>query len=173
MFECCKKLKAALLSRLRRKLLLQKIHFTYGNCGHNLFETFVNSQRKICQRIDGFLFQQKIFFPNDDISGFIHLHHPANAPTVAAAQKKVASSCAPGSVPAVQLDATPSVQLFSLTATPPAVQPLRSSLCSAAHNELQERLARSRIVRLHTPAIDRKRMGAAESQSGTVRAKGR
>ena len=99
------------------------------------------------------------------------LYHPANAPTTAAAQKKAAISCAPGSAPAVQLDAAPSVQLFAKTATPPAVQPLRSSLCSSAR--VQERLARSRIVRLHTPAFDRKRMGAAESQSGTVRAKGR
>ena len=100
-----------------------------------------------------------------------HLYHPANAPTAVAEQKKAAESWAPRCTPTGQLAATLSVQLFAQTATPSAVQPLSNLLFNSAR--MQVRLARSRIIRLQTPAIDRKRMGAAQPQSGTLRAKER
>ena len=101
----------------------------------------------------------------------VHLYHPANAPTAVAEQKKAAESWAPRCTPTGQLAATLSVQLFAQTATPSAVQPLSNLLFNSAR--MQVRLARSRIIRLQTPAIDRKRMGAAQPQSGTLRAKER
>ena len=101
----------------------------------------------------------------------LHLYHPANAPTAVAEQKKAAESWAPRCTPTGQLAATLSVQLFAQTATPSAVQPLSNLLFNSAR--MQVRLARSRIIRLQTPAIDRRRMGAAKPQSGTLRAKER